>query len=479
VSSEISSAMRLEAKLILPTNTAKLALANLVDLYSAYERTLHVSSNRLLTNSRLTHFNGNKSEAIHRWFAYKEGFSSQLLPWVCKSFNLDLNSFTAILDPFAGVATSLLSAQLAYRGSQPMTLIGVERNPFVANVGRTKLNWQSFDLKRIARSAQKIAAQTKLRGGKKFEIADLSTLRNEQVFNRRRLYDLLFARELIKQTVKSGFDMDFLLLGWASIIESVSNVRKDGRALRFVDKDDRPPVHKLLEAKWSQMMDDIKTASKLLSKVHRGPVINKVFNADGRTLDILSSGDTKFDLILYSPPYLNNLDYSEVYKMELWLSEAISSQAEFRKLRLMTLRSHPSVTFPETFLVDNLPEMSWSRWLRDTLIELIPSNPRQKERIRTIRAYMDDMLLSLRSQRAFAQPDSLTVCVVGNSVHGTKEFPIPIATDLLIASLAQEAGFEVEKLEIARHTRRRDQTESALRESILMLRNPKASRHVT
>jgi hypothetical protein len=466
--------MQLRAKLSPSTSTAKLALAHLGDLYSAYERTLQVGRNGLLTNCRLTHFNGNKSEPIHRWFPYKEGFSAQLLPWVCKSCHLDLNSLTAILDPFAGVATSLLSAQLGYRGSQTMTLVGVERNPFVANVGRTKLNWQSFDLERITRSAQKIIAQARLRGRQKFEIADLSTLRNEQVFNRRRLYDLLFARELIKQTVKSGFDMDFLLLGWASIIETVSNVRKDGRALRFVDKDDRPPVHKLLEVKWSRMMDDIKNTSKLLSKLNRGQIINKVFNADGRTLDILSSGDTKFDLILYSPPYLNNLDYSEVYKMELWLSEAISSQEEFRKLRLMTLRSHPSVTFPETFLVDNLPQRSWSRRLRDSIIDLIPTGVRRKERIRTIRAYMDDMLLALRSQRAFARSDSLTVCVVGNSVHGTKECPIPIATDLLIASLAQEAGFEVEKLEIARHTRRRDQTESALRESILMLRNPKS-----
>jgi hypothetical protein len=471
--------MRRRATLISQRNTATLALTNLVDLYSAYERTLQLCSDDLQSNCRLTHFNGNKSEPIHRWFSYKEGFSSQLLSWVSKSCNLDLDSFTAILDPFTGVATSLLSAQLAYRGSQTITLVGVERNPFVASVGRTKLNWHLLDIKRITRSAREIIAQAKTRGGLKFEIADLSTLRNEKVFNRRRLYDLLFARELIKQKMRSGFDMDFLLLGWASVIERASNVRKDGRALRFVDKEDRPPVYQMLEAKWSQMLEDVRLTSRLFSKVKRGNVVNKIFDGDGRTLDVLSAGGSKFDLILYSPPYLNHLDYSEVYKMELWLTEAISSQAEFRKLRLQTLRSHPSVTFPETFLVDNVPVMSWSRRLRDSLIELIPSGFRQKERIRTIRAYMDDMLLSLRSQRAFARPDSLTVCVVGNSVHGTKEFPIPIATDLLIASLAQEAGFEVQKLQIARHTRRRDQTESALRESILVLRSPKVTDYAT
>jgi DNA modification methylase len=34
-----------------------------------------------------------------------------------------------------------------------------------------------------------------------------------------------------------------------------------------------------------------------------------------------------FDLILTSPPYPNNIDYSEVYKLELWLLGFIDKQA--------------------------------------------------------------------------------------------------------------------------------------------------------
>jgi len=46
----------------------------------------------------------------------------------------------------------------------------------------------------------------------------------------------------------------------------------------------------------------------------------QILAGDGRTLQIPELGGKAFDLIIYSPPYLNNIDYSEVYKLELWLS---------------------------------------------------------------------------------------------------------------------------------------------------------------
>jgi len=455
-----------------PTLRAPSPSRQLTALYSEFEKAFQIHNDGLASSEELTRFNGNKLQPIHRWFSYKEGFSSLLLSTVCRLCNLKLDSIGAILDPFTGVATSLLSAQLEYRGNEELKLVGIERNPFVASVARTKLKWQSFDLHKIAKTIPKLVSRVQRRGQLKFDIPELSTLQNEEVFHRRRLYDLIHARDLINE-FNLGQEIDFFLLGWAATIESASNVRKDGRALRFVNKDKRPPVYKLLESKWSQMLSDVRSASKVLANVKRGRVIAKVFEADGRDLNVLSASDTRFDLVLYSPPYLNNLDYSEVYKMELWLSGAIMSSSEFRRLRLQTLRSHPSVTFPETYLIDHLPTSAWCRRLRDALINVLPNGRRLHERTRTIRAYMDDMLVSLRNQYLFTRPGAPVVCVIGNSVHGNKKRPIPIATDLLIASVAQEAGFEIERLQVTRHTRRRDYRRRLLREGILILRRPK------
>lgn len=448
------------------------SLEFLTDLYLAYEKTLCVRNGEADKHGHLPHFNGNKSLPIHKWFTYKEGFSSQLLSWVCNVTGINLDSIENLLDPFAGVATSLLSAQLSYRGQHDLSLVGVERNPFVAFVARAKLNWQLYSEPRILELIPRLVSRIRKRGGVRFEIADLSTLKNEKIFNRRRLQDLLFARNVINEELHSLPELAFFQLGWASIIEAVSNVRKDGRALRLVSKEGRLPVYKLLEAKWQEMLGDIQTVSRQLSGVKRGIINTQLHEGDGRSFDVLENDQNKYDLIIYSPPYLNNLDYSEVYKMELWLSEAITTQEDFRNLRLKTMRSHPSVKFPETDIVDGLTPTEWPKVLRDALIEVIPNAYQKTARIRTIRAYMDDMLLTLRNQYRVAKSGAYIICVVGNSVHGTKEYPIPIATDLLIASLAEVTGFEVEKLQITRYTRRRDFKERVQRESIIILRRP-------
>ncbi len=448
------------------------SLQFLTDLYLAYEKTLCVRNGEAGKHGHLPHFNGNKSLPIHKWFTYKEGFSSQLLSWVCDVTGINLDSVENLLDPFAGVATSLLSAQLTYRGQHNLRLTGIERNPFVAFVARTKLDWQLYSEKRILKLIPKLVSRIRTRGGLRFEIADLSTLKNEKIFNRRRLHDLLHARDVINEELHGLPEIAFFLLGWASVIEAVSNVRKDGRALRLVSKENRPPVYKLLEAKWEEMLGDIRAVSRQLSGVKRGIINTHLYEGDGRSFDVLANDQNRYDLIIYSPPYLNNLDYSEVYKMELWLTGAVTTQEDFRNLRLKTLRSHPSVKFPETDIVDRLTPREWPKVLRDALIEVVPTSVHKTARIRTIRAYMDDMLLSLQNQYRVAKPGAHIICVVGNSVHGTKEYPIPIATDLLIASLAEVTGFEVEKVQITRYTRRRDFNERVQRESIIILRRP-------
>jgi hypothetical protein len=443
----------------------------LEDAYLKFESSIVCQNGQPNTYAHLPHFNGNKSQPIHRWFTYKEGFSSELLSWVCKATNKDLNDIESLLDPYLGVATSLLSAQLTYRGSHNLTLVGVERNPFAAFASRTKLKWQSYDPDKISTLIPTLIEAIKNRNVK-FELVDLSTIQDQRIFNRRRLQDLLFARHVIAETLVDVAEHDFFLLGWASIIEVVSNVRKDGRALRIVDKEDRPPVHALLESRWREMLDDLHTAANSLKGVTRGLIRTTVYEDDGRTLVALADPDQQFDLILYSPPYLNNIDYSEVYKLELWLMGLVTSQEEFKTLRLNTFRSHPSVRFHDSDYVESLGQDGWPRKLVDAIINDLARNDDFRWRSRLIKAYADDMLVSLSSQFVRIKPGAHVVCVVGNSLHGKKESATPIATDLIIAAIAQEVGFDIRRLQITRHTNRRSR-EHPVRESIIIMQRPR------
>ncbi len=418
----------------------------------------------------LVRFNGNRTIPVHGWYRFKEGFSADLLGWVCKAIPCELDDLEHILDPFCGVGTSLLSAQLGYDGSGALQVYGVEHNPFVRFVAQAKLSWPQFRSDRIREMIPRLLTHRLAEVRTEYQVPGLSTIKNPRVFSPSVVQDLLISRDRIHSELRGEAEERFFLLGWAAIIERVSGVRKDGRALRLTEKNDAPTVTEALRDQWQSMLCDLNELAR--TGIVPSNVECRVLAGDGRTLLAPELGDKKFDLILYSPPYLNNIDYSEVYKLELWLSGLISTQEQFRDLRLGTLRSHPSVKFPATDMLGGLPEDSWPRRLRRALLRALPHNKDRIWRTRLIQGYMDDLYRALSAQFRVAQPNAPVVCVVGNSLHGRKDHPIPIATDLLVSALAQAVGFEIEWLQVARQLRRRDHDNELLRETIIVMRRP-------
>jgi hypothetical protein len=83
------------------------------------------------------------------------------------------------------------------------------------------------------------------------------------------------------------------------------------------------------------------------------------------------------------------------------------------------------------------------------------------------------MARTLGSAFDVLRPGAQLVYVVGNSAHGTGPTAFVIAADLLLADLATRAGFDVERIEVARSLRRRQPVESRfLRESVVFARRP-------
>jgi hypothetical protein len=419
-------------------------------------------------------FTDNKETPIHRWYTFKEGYSFKLLDAMIDELGIR-NSVKAILDPFLGSGTSLLSWQdttIPSTNEFPISY-GIERNPFIKFVAETKLNWPYYDIDRITQTAKKIIKSKSVAKVTEKELPVLSTLRNEKVLPHATLIQLIHMKKLILKYAKHPLDRDFLLLGWASIIEKVSGVRKDGRALRFVQKSNILTVKENLEQQWDMMIADLKTKQsfKALCK----PIT--VVEGDARKIiESIQSvnhciSNNYFDLIIFSPPYLNNFDYTEVYKMELWLMDKVKNPTEFKDLRLKTFRSHPSCKFAYTSYVQNDQNMVNSKLLCQTLCQQIvdSKDKEKKRRVETIKGYFDDMYLSLKEQYSVLKPEGYSICVIANSTHGPKDSPVPVATDLIIATIAKEIGFKVDRMYITRHFTRRRIHNEWTRESIIVL----------
>ena len=86
-------------------------------------------------------FASNRNAPIHRWAPWIAGFSKQ---FVEDALERHAPAPSVVLDPFAGVGTTLLEADLAGHEA-----VGFEINPYAAFVARVKLAAHRIDARRL------------------------------------------------------------------------------------------------------------------------------------------------------------------------------------------------------------------------------------------------------------------------------------------------------------------------------------------
>ena len=198
----------------------------------------------------------------------------------------------------------------------------------------------------------------------------------------------------------------------------------------------------------------------------RVPIQGRIHLGDGRSMRDVSA-NSKFDLVIFSPPYPNNIDYTEVYKMEAWLIGMFEDSSDFKSQRLKTVHSHPSVKRE----VDGT-ERSDVIDIVAPVMDAVPDDRYASQRLAMIGGYAQDMAQTLESAWYRLRPGGHLEYVVGNSLHGNEEDGFVIAADLIVAEMALRQGFIIERIDVARRLRRRHSESPFLRESIVFAKRP-------
>jgi len=393
------------------------SLMAILSSYADLEKKINVTRDPSI--SKLVSFNSNSTTPIHRWYYFKEGFSHELVEQVIDEF-FNNNGTNEILDPFCGSATTLVTAQI--RGIKST---GVEINPFLTFVAKVKTS-NNINIKKFDEDSKKAINNAKRIGVKKnLEAPDLSSFR--KVFERDNLQKLLALKKAISKTSYKR-SRDLLKLALASIIEESSKIKRYGKGLRLVKKDVKDPFT-LFSEKCSIMSEDLKNNGNRLAST--------VKNQDARKIGNLSGEKT--NLVIFSPPYINSFDYNEIYKLELWLLDFVKNYSQFSKLSKKTIRSHLSSEYETTeFSHPLVAEITQKLSKTDLWNNNIPS---------MVKAYFSDMNEVFAGLNKMLKTNATVVFVVGNSSYGG----IPIATDLLLADIAQKNGFNIEEIRIARN----------------------------
>jgi hypothetical protein len=408
---------------------------------------------------RLVVPNANDQLPVHRWFRFKEGFSADLLRVVLQSTMPDANTQVCLVDPFCGAGTSLLSAQ-ELSVSRTILAVGIERNPFIHFVASTKVSWPLMSARKILSIGKEVLESS---AQKAAEIPPLSSFTTGRCMSRYTAARLAAVRDEIRAHGSSA-NHSALLLGLGASIEQLSKTRKDGRALRLVRRD-RQNISRVLSERWSQIAADVKFMQRLIPQAP----LPAVLLGDGRRPELSAIPTDSVDILLTSPPYPNNIDYSEVYKLELWLLGFMSNSEDFLSLRKTTFRSHP--TAATTDLSEEFVAELKSGKLKTVLRPIISRTKLSPEhyRHRLILGYAFDLWSTLREHHKVLKQRGICVLVVGNSLHGGNHLPYLIPTDLMLSALAERAGFRVKKIAIARNFKRRLPGNHFLRESLVTL----------
>lgn len=412
---------------------------------------------------RLVVAQGNSAEPFHRWFHMKEAFSPYLLQRVIKDLGIQ-DSTVRIVDPCAGSGTTLVSAMTMPDGPD-VSVTGAEINPFLQLLSETKVAVLSLS------SPERIKLVHELRGAAKRVTASrpgrapaapkLSAFQNVSYFPPRELNQLMKMRANWR-TEPASVCKDLVALALAGSVEPCSRLRRDGRALRYTSNKAVEIPTAEFERRIEEMCDDMLTVSS------RGSGTVSLSSALGCD-SWAKIGKSNVDLILFSPPYPNNIDYTEVYKLEAWFLGLIANEASFRTQRNATMRSHPSILFdvrswPE--LPPGLPESVEK--LAAPLMAAVPSDKYAKQRRMMISGYLMDAAVLLWRCHGSLKVGGHAVYVVGNSRHASGEDQYTIASDVLLAAVAEQVGFRVSEVKTARRLHRRGKHEH-LRESVVFL----------
>jgi len=415
------------------------------------------------TGNRLLDSQANANLPIHSWYVLKEASSFQLPLWVIERLTTKYKAdIQEVLDPFLGCGTTGMALS-----TLNIRVDGLEYNPFIRFVASLKANANHIEQSSVMRFAKSI--KTKVPKSIRLSWPVLSTLHNPWYFRKSDIRYLLYVLQEIENRVRCEYTRDFLRLGVAKSLEPISNLRKDGRALRYIKKHNRPIASELLPIIWQNMLKDISETQ--VKDTHL-----RVYSGDARNLaDIKFEGNSQsipednFDLVLYSPPYLNNFDYSEIYKLELWILGFVSTYDEWRCLRKSTIRSHHSLKFLETNELGANPKTSHiSERIKFMANSACLTGHAAKNMPSVIKGYFNDMYLALKEQYRVLRPGGFLVYIVANSRHSD----LPIATDVILGEIATNIGFQPIELNILKKRNGRTRQKNFLRESAVFMQKP-------
>lgn len=405
------------------------------EIFESLEKNIKIILNNNLKN--LVNFSENLKLPTHRWFNIKEGYSEELVNNLIKKYKIKKG---LVIDPFLGSGTTAIAA-----AKNNLNFLGFEINPFLAFLASNKIMSNSFVI-----NENYFNEIISLKLNKKAKRPKLTII--DKVF-KENLECILTIKEFI-DTIPDKNNKNFYKLVFLCALEASSYAKKDGNGLKYPKHKKTIDFKESFKNKYLEMKNDSKKFLQITGD-------NNIYNLDSRNIisllkkklkiktnDLLGNHPishikkyvNKAKLAVFSPPYMNCFDYTEVYKIELWMGGFVKSYDDLKLIRADSLSSHLNKKYIENFnyfnpYVNYFTSILKNKYLWDKKIILM------------INEYFHDMENVMEGIYELLEDKGKCVIVVGNSAYAS----IAIPTDLLLAKIGEKIGFKKIKIEIARN----------------------------
>ena len=165
----------------------------------------------------------------------------------------------------------------------------------------------------------------------------------------------------------------------------------------------------------------------------------------GDSREVLRHFDEAVDVAIFSPPYPNSFDYTDIYNLKLWVLGYLSSRVDNIALRQATLRSHvqikreyaaaPASSPTLCSTIERLNERRASMWDPD-----LPA---------MLGSYFADLIQILQALTHGLSESGFIAMVIGDSDYADVIVEVP----RIVEELAAEAGLKIERRDEIRSMR--------------------------
>ncbi len=409
----------------------------------------------LLVDPNQATYTGGKTEPLHLWYPYLEGYSPYFVEDVLKNFAPNAKT---VFDPFGGAGTTPLTA--AQRG---LSAYYCEINPMMQFLMRVKTHALALTATQRGEISSRLEAiLDSFRNRIEKSAPDLELGRSYRaVFGESKFFEqtvflnILRARAWVDEIAQESVVLsEFVAVAVLSSLLPASLLIRSGDVRFKTKKELENGTVDFFECIAQQLKQIIADLGRV-APIKAEPVL---IAEDAKLLGKLPA--LGFDAVITSPPYLNGTNYFRNTKVELWFLRCLRKPEDLSQLRFK------AVTAGINDVTVRKPLLEASGSLKEVLQEL--QVKAYDSRIpRMVGAYYYDLAQVFNGLKKHLNPGAVVAVDIGDSCYAGVKVP----TDVILQELLEELGYKHQQEIILR--RRLSRSGERLHQSLLIFSVPK------